>query len=272
MTMRRLFFLLAALLVASRADAQFSADNRVPAEQYHVEFSLRFWTPTPQLQLSTGSLTSMGIGAVDFVQEFGLVNDRFTEYQVVSKPGRKHKLLYSSIPIKYAADTTISRTLQFGAITVPVTAPASANFDWRLRRYGYEWDFVAADRGYLGLLTDVKDNKLNASISSVPYGSEDLDLHVWVPTVGLAGRAYPHRVFSVSGDFNVEVTRFKGFDRLKTDWDGKFVDFNVYGTVNFGKNFALHSGYRSIVVDYTSTSDTANIKMKGLYWGGNVRF
>jgi hypothetical protein len=272
MTMRRLSFVLAVLLVASRADAQFSADNRMPAEQYHAELSLRFWTPTPQLRLSTGSLTSLGVGAVDFVQEFGLANDRFTEYEVTSKPGRKHKLHYSSIPIKYEASTTISRTLQFGGVTIPVTAPASATFDWRLKRYGYEYDFVAASHGYVGVLTDIKDNKLNASIAAGPYGSDALDLRVWVPTVGMAGRVYPHRMFSVSGDFNVEVTRFKGFDKLKTDWDGKFVDFDVYGTVNFGKNFAVHGGYRSIVVDYTSSDDLANIKLKGMYWGGNVRF
>jgi len=272
MTTRRLFFVFAALLVAARAEAQFAADNRVPAEQYHVELSMRFWTPTPTLQLSTGSLASAGVGAVDFVREFGIAKDRFAEFELTSKPGRKHKVHYSSIPLTYAADATISRTVQFGGLTIPVSAPASATFDWKLKRYGYEWDFVTADHGYFGLLIEVKDNKLNATISALPYGSDSLDLHVWVPTVGLAARAYPHKMFSVTGEFNVEVTRFKGFDKLKTDWDGKYVDFDVYGTVNFGRNFAVHSGYRSLVVNYTSTSDTADMKMKGLYWGGNVRF
>ena len=270
--MRRLFFVLAAVLVASRADAQFNADNRAPGEQFHVEFSLRFWNPTPELSLSTGSLANLGVGAVDFVQEFGLANQRFMEYEVTSKPGRKHKIHYSSIPISYSADTVISRTLQFGGLTVPVSVPASTEFDWRLRRYGYEWDFVAADRGYLGLLTEVKHNKLSASVTAGPFGSEDLDVAVWVPTVGLAARAYPHRLFSVSGDFGVEITRFKGFDRLKTDWDGKYVDYNLYGTMNFGRNVAAHAGYRSVLVDYTSSSDTANLRLKGLYFGGNFRF
>jgi hypothetical protein len=272
MTMRRFFFVLAALLVASRADAQFNADNRAPGEQYHVELSLRFWTPTPQLQLSTGSLASLGVGAVDFVQEFGLANERFREYAVTSKAGRKHKLHYSSIPVKYSAETLISRTLQFGSLTVPISVPASTTFDWRLRRYGYEWDFVARDRGYVGLLTEVKDNKLNASVAAGPFGSEALDVHVWVPTVGAAARVYPHRMVSISSDFGVEITRFKGFDRLKNDWDGKYVDFDLYGTVNFGRNVGVLAGYRSILVDYTSSSDTANMRLKGLYWGGNVRF
>jgi hypothetical protein len=272
MTMRRLFFVLAALLVASRADAQFNADNRAPGEQFHVELSLRFWSPTPELQLSTGSLANLGVGAVDFVQEFGLAKERFTEYQITSKAGRKHKLHYSSIPISYAADTVVTRTIQFGGLTVPVSVPASSNFDWRLRRYGYEWDFIAADRGFIGVLAEVKDNQLNASVSAGPFGSEDLDVHVWVPTIGMAARAYPHRMVSVTGDFGVEITRFKGFDRLKNDWDGKYVDFDLYGTVNFGRNVGAHLGYRSIVVDYESTDDTANLRLKGPYFGANIRF
>jgi len=90
--------------------------------------------------------------------------------------------------------------------------------------------------------------------------------------VGLGARAYPHRLISITGEFGVEVTRFKGLDRLKTDWDGHFVDFDVYGTVNMGRNVAIQGGYRSIRVDYTSDTDTANLRLKGLYWGGNLRF
>ena len=43
-------------------------------------------------------------------------------------------------------------------------------------------------------------------------------------------------------------------------------------TVNAGHNFAILGGYRSLKVDYTSDTDTANMRMKGFYWGGNVRF
>jgi len=269
MTKRAALFLIV-LLAATRAEAQFKSDGGA-GEQYHVEFTLRFWSPTPELSLSTGSLANLGVGPVDFVQEFGLEKDRFTEYSVISKAG-KHKFRYGSIPISYSKDAVITRTIQFGGLTVPVSAPVSMNVDWRLRRYGYEWDFVSAGRGYLGMITDVKDNKFSASIEAGPYGSEDADVRVWVPTVGLGARAYPHRLVSVTGEFNIEVTRFKGFDRLKTDWDGHFVDFDVYATVNAGHNFAILGGYRSLKVDYTSDTDTANMRMKGFYWGGNVRF
>jgi hypothetical protein len=269
MTKRAALFL-AALLAATRAEAQFQSDKGA-GEQYHVEFSLRFWSPTPELSLSTGSLANLGVGPVDFVQAFGIEKDRFTEYSVTSKAG-KHKFHYGTIPINYSKDMVITRTIQFGNVTVPISAPASTNIDWRLRRYGYEWDFVSADRGYVGLITDVKDNRFSANVTAGPYGSEDADLRVWIPTVGLGARVYPHRLISITGEFNVEVTRFEGFDRLKTDWDGHFVDFDVYGTINLGRNVAVQGGYRSLRVDYTSDSDTANMRLKGMYWGGNLRF
>jgi len=262
---------LTVLLVTTRAEAQFQVAEKGAGEEYRVEFSLRFWSPTPELSLSTGRLAGLGIGPVDFVQTFGIEKDRFTEYSVTSKAG-KHKFRYGSIPISYTKEAVITRTIQFGGITVPVSTTASTEVDWRLRRYGYEWDFVAADRGYLGLIADVKDNKFSANISAGPYGSEDADVRVWVPTVGLGARGYVHRLVSFTGEFNLEVTRFKGFDRLKTDWDGHLVDFDVYSTVNLGRNVAIQGGYRSLRVDYTSDSDTANIRLQGLYWGGNLRF
>ena len=267
--MRRAAFFLVVLLAASRAAAQGSEAGA--GEVYKVEFTLRFWSPSPQMQLSTGSLASLGIGPVDFVQEFGLEKQRFTEYSVTSKAG-KHKVHYNSIPISYQKDAVITRDIQFGGITVPVSAPASTDVDWRLRRYGYEWDFVAADRGYIGLLTDVKDNKFSANIDAGPYGSQSADIRVWVPTVGAGMRVYPHRLVSVTGEFGVEVTRFKGFEKLKRDWDGHYVDWDLYGTGNIGQHVGVQLGYRSIHVDYTSESDTADLKMRGLYFGGNLRF
>src|SRR6185436_7312601 len=111
-----------------------------------------------------------------------------------------------------------------------------------------------ADRAYIGLLTDVKDNKFSANIDAGPYGNQSADVRVWVPTVGASLRVYPHRLVSVTGEFGVEVTRFKGFDKLKSDWDGHFVDFDIYGTGNIGHNVGVQVGYRSIHVDYTSDS------------------
>jgi hypothetical protein len=56
------------------------------------------------------------------------------------------------------------------------------------------------------------------------------------------------------------------------DFDAKMYDFDLYGTVNFGPYVAAQGGYRSIVADYLVDDDAGDLKMKGMYFGGLVRF
>ena len=55
-------------------------------------------------------------------------------------------------------------------------------------------------------------------------------------------------------------------------FDAKFYDFDLYGTANFGRNVGAQFGYRSVTVDYTVDNDAGNMKLKGPYVGGIVRF
>jgi hypothetical protein len=267
MTIRSAAVFLVVVLAASRANAQFNAPDPAPGEQAHAELSLLFWTPTPQLQLNTGGLTNTGVGPVDFVGEFGIADKRLREYRMTAKPGRHHKLRYSSLPIKYEATATLNRSIQFGGLTVPVSTTATATLDWRLRRYGYEWDFLAMDRGYIGVITELKDNKVSATVAS-PFGTETAERRAVIPTVGIGARGYPHRLFSITGEF----TGFKMPERFKDTLSGKFTDLDLYGTISLGRNVAVQGGYRSVLVEYASDGDTGNLRLKGLYWGGSLRF
>jgi hypothetical protein len=268
MTIRRAVVFVLVLFAASRADAQFSTSDPAPGEQFHVELSALFWSPTPELSLNTGGLTDLGIGEVDFVQEFGIEKQRFTEYRVTLKPARHHKLRYSSVPIEYTPSATLTRTVQFGGLTIPVSAPATADIKWTLHRYGYEWDFVAKDRGYLGVIAELKDNNVAATVTAEGYGTEAAQKRAPIPTIGIGARGYPHKLFSITG----ELTGFKVPDRFKDQLSGKFIDFDIYGTLSFGRNAAVQGGYRSVLVDYIVDDDTGHLRMKGLYWGGLVRF
>jgi hypothetical protein len=71
-----------------------------------------------------------------------------------------------------------------------------------------------------------------------------------------------------------EVTGFKlpaSVDKANR-YDGKYVDFNIYGTVNLTGNFGAQVGYRSMDVMYRVKTDTGNFTLKGLYFGGVARF
>jgi len=264
------------LVLASRADAQFRVENPAPGEQFHVELGLMFWKPTPVLQIQTGALAALGESEVDFVREFAIQNERFNEFRGVIKAAKKHKLRVSHVVAEYNQSATLSRTIVFGGQTFPISVPATADLEWRVWRFGYEWDFVAMDRGVVGFVTELKVNQVKADLAAVGFGSELTDVTAPVPTIGMLARGYLHKNFSVTAEF----TGFKvpGFlakkitDAVDNDADAKVFDLDLYGTVNFGSHVGAQLGYRSLTAEYLFDADAGDLELKGWYFGGLVRF
>jgi hypothetical protein len=269
--------LLSVFLLGSRAEAQFRLPNPASGENFNVELGLMFWSPTPEILIQTGALAALGQPEVDFVQEFGIENERFNEFRGVIRAGRKHKVRVSHVLMEYNQSTTLQRTIVFGGQTFPVSVPATADLSWRLWRFGYEWDFVARDRGLLGFIAELKYNDVHASLEASGFGTEITEVTAPIPTIGIIARVYPHQDVSITTEF----TGFKmpGFIGNKIsdsfsgdDFEAKMYDFDIYGTINFGRHAAVQGGYRSVTADYLVEDDAGDLKMKGLYFGGLVRF
>ena len=268
MRMRIVCLSICLLWLASPARAQFNVSDPAEGENYHVELAAMLWTPTPELSIQTGALAVSGSTRVDFVQEFGVEKKRFTEFRIVAKPGRKHKIRFNYIPVEYSEDATLSRTITFGGRTFPVNFDATGALEWKMWKFGYEYDVVSRDRGFLGVIAEAKYNKVTASISSNLFGTELAEAKPWVPTVGVIGRGYPSRNVSITAEF----TGFKVPDSITEELEAKLFDFDIYAMVNLGRHVAVQAGYRSIVADYLVDEDAGDLKLKGMYWGGVVRF
>jgi hypothetical protein len=250
-------FLCATSLFAARADAQV-----VPGEDHVGEVGVMFWRPSPDLVLSS-SISGVS-DHIDFVKEFGIEDKTFPEFQATL--GSHHKFRFSYVEMKYDADATITRTFRFNGRTFTVGAPASTNIDWKLWNLGYEWDFVHRERGFFGLLADVKINKIETSIESTALSSPaTTDTNAPVPTIGVIGRGYVVPAVSITGEFT-------GFKVDKSDFNVKFTDFNLYGTANFGRNLGAQVGYRSVIAKYVVDNDNGDLKMQGPYFGAVVKF
>jgi hypothetical protein len=276
MQLRHLGLALLAVFIASRADAQFRVVEPAAGEDFHVELGLTFWTPTPEIRIQTGGLTALGQPEVDFVQEFGIEDTRFTEFRAVLKAGRKHKLRVSRVPIVYDESAVLQRTITFGGQTFPVSVPATAHLEWEIWRFGYEWDFVAADRGVVGFITELQYNRVLAELSATGLGTEITEVTAPVPAIGILARVYPHRLFSITAEFSgFKMPGFIGdriSDAVGDDFDAKVFDLDLYGTLSFGRHVAVQGGYRSVTADYVFEDDAGDLKMKGMYFGGLVRF
>jgi hypothetical protein len=265
------------LLVSARAEAQFRVPEVAAGEDFHVELGLMFWTPKPEVQIQTGSLAALGQPSVDFVNEFGIQSTRFNEFRGVIKGGRKHKLRVSHVLMQYNEAATLSRDIAFGGRTFPVSVPATADLKWEFWRFGYEYDFVASSRAVVGMVTEIKVNKVNATLAASGYGSSVTDVSAPIPAIGFTARVYPHRLFSVTTEFTgFKVPGFIGSkltDAVQGDnFDAKMYDFDVYGTVSFTRYLGAQIGYRRVTASYVIDPDAGDLKMSGAYFGGMFRF
>jgi hypothetical protein len=229
------------------------------------EVNLLFWTPDPDLVLQSGSLAAAtGITEIDFVREFGIDNDTFPEIRFAV--GRTHKFRFVYVPVRYEADAVIQRTITFRGQTFTVGAPASSEINWDIWRFGYEWDFVSRERGFVGVIGELKYNKLDASIESPALTQVAVtEQQAPVPTVGVIGRGFVHEMVSITAEFT-------GLRINTDDFEAQFLDFDINGALTFGRYIGVQGGYRQVTVDYFIDDDVGDLKLKGPYIGVVARF
>jgi hypothetical protein len=179
------FFCLA-VLTASTASAQISGSDRATGENYHVEVGGYFWNPTPDIFLKIEGLGIPG-SRIDFVEDLGIEKKMMTQMKVVLRPGTKHKFRFEYTPIRYDAIGHIRQNVVFAGIEFPLDLEVATDLTWRAYRFGYEWDFLYMDRGFVGLLLDVKYTDVEARLSNV-IASEFARARAPIPTIGVVGR------------------------------------------------------------------------------------
>jgi hypothetical protein len=253
-------FVIAVLCVA----ALFACEPRALAQDHIGEVGVMFWKPSPELTLSTDALAGSSISEVDFVEEFGIEDKWFPEFRATL--GRRHKFRFSYVKFSYEADATIQRTFTFQGRTFTLGAPATADIKWDLWKLGYEWDVVSRPQGYFGLIVDLNVNKVVASVDSpVLRSAASTDTTAPVPTIGVAARGYLSPMVAIGGEFS-------GLKVSRGDFDAKFFDFDINGSIAATPNVGVQVGYRSVTADYIVDEDTGDLKMRGPYIGGFVRF
>jgi hypothetical protein len=267
--------LVAGLGAAIPAEAQYGArragNNRATGENYHVELAGTLWNPTPEIFISSESL-GIGGDSVDFVNTLGLPKTKFRQLKLVLRPGTKHKFRIEYTPIKYNAQNTIPTSFIFNGQRYTVGLPVTSELLWKAYRFGYEFDFVYKDRGFVGLLLETKYTDITATLTATLLGvshTEFTHARGPIPAIGIIARGYIVPNISITGEFS-------GFPEVGTTgssrYGGKYYDFDIYGTVNFNDHLGAQAGYRSLDVLYKVERDSGTMKLKGLYFGGVARF
>ena len=233
-------------------------------EKYHVEAAISFWNSDLEALVSSESLGIPGT-PVDLKADLGYTDKSIREFRFVLRPGRKHKFRIAYTPIKYEGDVLLQRTIIFNGISYSVGLPVQTDFTWNTWRFGYEYDFVYTDRGFVGFIVEARYTDAQLELRS-PIDDEFTRAKGPVPAFGGIGRVYVHKHVSITG----ELTGMKlpDIDR----YAGTFFDLDIYGTVNFTNNVGVQVGYRTLDASYTAENDRGELNLRGLYFAGVARF
>ena len=169
--------------------------------------------------------------------------------------------------MNYDASSTVKRTFIFNGLRYPVGLPVATTAQFKTWRFGYEYDFLYRDRGFLGVLIDMKVTDVNVGLNS-PIGDAFTKGLLPIPTIGGVARVYAAKNVAL----NAEMSYFRIPDSVSEDYKGRYLDFDIYASYNAHKNVGVEAGYRSIDLSYLSKRDTGSLTFKGLYFGATVRF
>jgi hypothetical protein len=253
----------------SSASAQYGTrapSDRATGENYHVEIAGMSWRPSPEIAITSESLGIVG-STIDFVTDLGIEKHSFKQMKVVLRPSTRTKFRFEYTPIEYESRATLRRPVVFNGISYPIALPVDTELEWKAYRFGFEYDFLYRDRGFVGLLLEAKYTHVEATLANV-IDTEFVRARAPIPAIGVIGRGYVASNVSITGEFSF----FKLPESIDEDYRAKYYDFDLYGTVNFTDNFGAQGGYRSFDVLYRVDSDEGELTLKGLYFGGVVRF
>jgi hypothetical protein len=262
---------LSVVLTALPAEAQYGvrgSSNRATGENYRLEIGGFLWNPTPDIAIASESIPGVLGDRIDFVEDLGIEKKTFKQLRATLRMGTKHKLRFEFTPIKYEQPQgQLRRNVVFNGILYSLALPVSTTVDWKAYRFTYEYDIVYRDRGFFGILLEAKYTDVRAELLNI-INNEFVHARAPIPALGAIGRIYVAPNISVTGEFS----GFRLPESINEDYRAKYYDFDLYGTVNFTDNFGAQAGYRSFDVFYHVDEDEGQLKLKGLYFGGLIRF
>jgi hypothetical protein len=260
--------LAAVLLFPAVASAQVAApqpSTRAIGEEYHIELSGGMWKPTVFGTISSEQFGLPGSN-ISFTEDLGFKDTAFMDGRLVLRPGKKHKFRIQYTPVSYSAESTLNREIVFNGIIYPVNVPVQSTFDWKVWRFGYEYDFIYTDRGFFGILLEARYTQMNATLRS-PVNNEFSRAKAPLPAIGAVLRLYPIKNLSITAE--ASGLRLPDID---PKYAAHYLDVDVYGTFNFTHHFGIQGGWRRMNTYLRVEEDRGDIKFQGFWFGGAIRY
>jgi hypothetical protein len=195
--------LLLVVVAALAGSATSSAQTDVaPAERYSLRLEYLFWSPTPAGEVQKGVSGVEGT-LLDLQQDLGFTQAPMNTVRGSLRLGRGVKLRGSWSPLDFEGDATSERAFLYGTAVVVPGQQVLSSLKGNYVTGEIAWDFLQRPQGFLGLLVGVKFVDVDALVLNVDTSDRVVETErLPIPALGLAGRFYLTRHFSVEGEIS----------------------------------------------------------------------
>ena len=235
-------------------------------EDYRVELFAGMWSPTPAMNIASDAFGISG-SYIDLTRDLGVSTKGFADLRLRLRAGRRHRFRIDYLPVKYETEVAVDRRLVFRGIAFDTGVPVDSTFIWKSWRLGYEYDVIRRDRGYFGLILDVKHTELETALNSA-LAREFVRAKGFIP---MAGVTLGFSLFSALG-VATEITAIRLPQDVANGYSGRYVDFDVHATINLIESLGFQVGYRSLDLSLIANEDLADLRLDGVYLGALLRF
>lgn len=173
-----------------------------PAERYHLRLEYLWWSPQPAGQLQKGFSVQEGT-LIDVETDLGLQQSSANSLRGALRLGTSWKLRGSWSPIDFRGDVTAANGFDYGTAVVQPGDEVRTSIKGNYGTAELEWDFLKRPQGFAGLLLGAKLFDIDTLLLNVDTEDRVAETQrLPIPVVGLAGRIYVGRHFSVEGELS----------------------------------------------------------------------
>ncbi len=249
------------VLALAAAAAPAAAQEPLPAaEQYRVRLEYLWWSPQPAGQLQKGFSDQEGT-LVDAEADLGLQGSAANMLRGVLRLGTSWKLRGSWSPIDFRGDVLASRGFDYGSAAVAPGDNVRTSIKGNYGTVDLEWDFVKQPRGFAGLLLGAKIVDVDTLLLNVDTQDRVAETQrLPIPVLGIAGRLYLGRWFSIEGEFS----------GLTIGDRGHVWEWLATGRVHASRRLAATGGYHRITLEGRNDRDYLNLELSQWTFGVEI--
>lgn len=239
--------------------AMAAADGR------HLDLEVRRWSPELEGQVRVPRAGLEG-SRIDFAGDLGIGDEEFLDLRLRWYPSRTFFVRLAHTPIDYSGDRVVTRTLEFGGVTFPISARVASELNLDYTRAAAGWQFLNTDEGAfrlgptLGVALFSGDAALSApDLPRVLSERESFDV------------AFPLAGAALDVELTDAVHLFGEASVVFSD-DGELIDLEAGVRYFFFGRIALMGGWRSLTVDAEDGDERLDVDVEGLFFGLTLRF